>query len=495
MAIATGRETEPSGNPDRPGRGNTAGSEQDAGGGTTVRKDKLKSRHITMITLGGIMGSALFIGSGNVIAKAGPAAVMSYAIGGVLVFLAMVLLGEMAARRPAVGSFMEYSRINIGDGAAYIVGWLYWYFWVGVLAYDAVVGGAILHGWFPFLDEWAWGLLMLGLFIAINLRSVKTFGEVEFWLASIKVVAVIIFLVVGAMLAFGLWPGDDGGARFSNLTDHGGLAPNGMGSVVSGVAIVIFAYFGTEVAVMAAAESENPGKGIRQATKTVIWRILLFFVGSVAIIVTVIPWDSLPAATDAASGPFAAVIGELGVPGASMIMELVVFAAVLSVMNAGLYAASRMLSSMAEQKYAPEITAKRNAKGVPVVAVVLSTIGGVVGCLVNFLFPDVGLFDFIMSSTGLVALFVYAFIALSNWNMRRKMTPEETAAVATKLRVPLFPLSNIIVLVGVAAVVVVMLIDGSTAEVWSSVVATAFIGVLWPVVKRRKRAAEKEAAA
>ncbi|MGO2516048.1 MAG: GABA permease, partial [Corynebacterium variabile] len=131
----------------------------------------------------------------------------------------------------------------------------------------------------------------------------------------------------------------------------------------------------------------------------------------------------------------------------------------------------------------------------PVVAVVLSTIGGVVGCLVNFLFPDAGLFDFIMSSTGLVALFVYAFIALSNWNMRRKMTPEETAAVATKLRVPLFPLSNIIVLVGVAAVVVVMLIDGSTAEVWSSVVATAFIGVLWPVVKRRKRAAEKEAAA
>jgi GABA permease len=477
MATATGRET-----------GTTGAPEPDNGTGdhVTVGRDKLRSRHITMITLGGIMGSALFIGSGNVIAKAGPAAIIAYLIGGLLVFLAMVLLGEMAARRPAVGSFMEYSRINLGDGAAYTVGWLYWYFWVGVLAYDSVVGGAILTGWFPFLPSWAWGLIMLGLFITINLRSVKTFGEVEFWLATVKVVAVIMFLVVGAMLAFGLWPNDDGGARFGNLWEHGGFMPNGVGAVVSGVAIVIFAYFGTEVAVMAAAESENPAKGIRQATKTVIWRIMLFFVGSVLVIITVVPWDSLQSASDAASGPFTAVINELGVPGAATIMELVVFAAVLSVMNAGLYAASRMLSSMAEQKFAPKATAVRNSRGVPVLAVVLSTVGGVVGLLVNYLFPDAGVFDFIMNSTGLVALFVYAFIALSHWNMRRKMSAAETSALEMKAK--LVPLPNLVVLLSVVAVVVVMMVNsGSRVEVWSSVVATAFIAALWPLVKRNKR--------
>jgi GABA permease len=157
---------------------------------TKARSNKLRSRHVTMITLGGIIGASLFVGSGNVIRTVGPAAVLSYLVGGLLVFLAMRMLGEMAASRPAIGSFMEYARVGLGDWAAYLVGWLYWYFWVGVLAYEAVLGGETMQTWFPAVPSWAWSLILIAIFVGTNLISVRTFGEVEFWLASIKVIAI-----------------------------------------------------------------------------------------------------------------------------------------------------------------------------------------------------------------------------------------------------------------------------------------------------------------
>ncbi|MER6875978.1 amino acid permease, partial [Amycolatopsis sp. NPDC000673] len=253
---------------------------------------KLRSRHITMIALGGIIGASLFVGSGNVVRAVGPAAVISYLIGGLLVFLAMRMLGEMAAARPAIGSFMEYARVGLGEWAGYLVGWLYWYYWIGVIAFEAVVGGSVLGGWFPDVPQWVFSVVLLLFFTTTNLVSARSFGEVEYWLASIKVAAIIVFLAVGTLFAFGLWPK----ASFSipNLWQHGGFAPNGWWPILSGVAIVIFSYFGTEIAVMAAAESEDPAKGVRQAVSTVIWRILLFFVGGVLLIVTIVPWNQLP---------------------------------------------------------------------------------------------------------------------------------------------------------------------------------------------------------
>ena len=160
---------------------------------------KLRSRHVTMITLGGIIGASLFVGSGNVIRAVGPAAVLSYLIGGLLVFLAMRMLGEMAASRPAIGSFMEYARVGLGNWAAYLVGWLYWYFWVGVLAYEAVLGGETMASWFPAVPSWAWSLILIGIFVGTNIISVRAFGEVEFWLASVKVLAIVVFLGAGLL--------------------------------------------------------------------------------------------------------------------------------------------------------------------------------------------------------------------------------------------------------------------------------------------------------
>ncbi|QIM18262.1 amino acid permease [Leucobacter coleopterorum] len=470
--------------------------ETSAGTKAVVHK-KLRSRHVTMITLGGIIGASLFVGSGNVIRSVGPAAIISYLVGGLLVFLAMRMLGEMAAARPAIGSFMEYARVGLGDWAAYLVGWLYWYFWVGVLAYEAVLGGETLHSWFEVLPSWAWSLVLLAIFVGANMVSVRSFGEVEFWLASVKVLAIVVFLGAGVLFALGLWP--ESTFSVQNLWEHGGFAPNGFGVAFTGVALVIFSYFGTEIAVMASAESENPAKGIRQATSTVIWRILLFFVGAVLIIVTIVPWDELPEPTNVATAPFTYVFTLFGLPGAAMVMQLVIFTAVISVLNSGLYSASRMFSSLAAEGFAPKIMAKKARNGVPVWALLASISGALIATIVNFAAPGSGIFDFIMNSAGLVALFVYAFIALTQMRLRQKMSPEEAAGL--KLKMWLHPWLNILLIVAIVAILGVMLTSESgRTQVWTSLIATVVLIAFWPLVRRnlakRKAAkAAKEAAA
>ncbi|WP_440103898.1 amino acid permease [Glutamicibacter mishrai] len=462
--------------------------------GTTAEPKRLRSRHVMMITLGGIIGASLFVGSGNVIRSVGPAAIISYLIGGLLVFLAMRMLGEMAAARPSIGSFMEYARVGLGNWAAYLVGWLYWYFWVGVLAYEAVLGGETLNSWFAFLPAWAWSLVLILIFIGTNAISVRTFGEVEFWLASIKVLAIVVFLGAGLLFALGLWP--DAEISVSNLWDHGGFAPNGFGVALTGVALVIFSYFGTEIAVMAAAESEDPAKGIKQATSTVIWRILLFFVGAVLIITMVIPWDELPEPVNVAAAPFTKVFELLGLPGAAMIMQLVIFTAVISVLNSGLYSASRMFAALADQGFAPKFVARRSKNGVPLWALVASTSGAVIATIVNFAAPDSGVFDFIMNSAGLVALFVYVFISLTQMRLRQKMTPEEVAGL--KLKMWLHPWLNILLFVAIAGVLGVMLSSESgRTQVWTSLLATVVLVAFWPLVREnlKKRGTPQDATA
>lgn len=459
---------------------NTAVNQQDPSSQHTPKK--LRPRHITMVTLGGIIGSSLFVGSANIVQSVGPAAVISYLVGGLLVYLAMLMLGEMAASRPAVGSFMEYARVGMGDWAAYLVGWLYWYFWVGVLAYEAVIGGHTLEGWFHALPSWLWSLLLLAVFVCTNLISVRSFGETEFWLASIKVAAIIVFLVVGALFVLGLWPNADFSVQ--NLWTHGGFAPKGFGAILTGVALVIFSYFGTEIAVMASAESENPARGVKLATVTVIWRVLLFFVGSILIITMAIPWNELPTATGVSNAPFTVLFDKFGIPAASNIMELVIFTAVLSVLNSGLYSASRMFASLADKGLAPKAVSFRARNGVPMVAVLASTIGGVIAAVANFVAPDSGIFDFIMNSAGLVALFVYVFIALTQLRLRQKMTPEEVAGL--QVRVRYFPWLNAFLILGVLAVVIIMLTSSTgRTQVWTSLVATGALVLFWPLVRRK----------
>lgn len=435
----------------------------------------LRPRHLTMIALGGIIGASLFVGSGTVIRAVGPAALLSYAIGGIMVILVMRMLGEMATHRPVVGSFMEYAREGLGEWAGFTIGWLYWYFWVGVVAFEAVIIGRILHEWIPMVPDWTFALAGMLLLTLSNLLSLRSFGETEFWLASIKVSTIIVFLIFATLYVLGLLPNSTG--SITNLTAHG-FMPYGWTAVFSGVTVVIFSYFGTEIVTMAAAESEQPAKSVAKATNTIVWRILFFYVGSVALLLMIVPWDELPSQTS----PFAFAFGRFGLPAADQVMNAVVLTAAMSVLNSGLYSGSRMLFALSKRGHAPRWVEDRNRAGVPWKAILLSTVVGYVAIGANYIAPKM-IFDFIMNSAGCVALFVYAFVAITQWRLRNRMGEAERKAL--KLKMWLHPWLNIVVLAGVIFIVILMAANpDNAAQVWLSLSALATLLVVYPFVRR-----------
>ena len=234
----------------------------------------LKTRHMQMIALGGVIGAGLFVGSGVVIQATGPAAVLSFALTGALVVLVMRMLGEMAAAHPAVGGFYEYNRLALGELAGFMTGWMYWYFWIIVVALEAVAGARLLTYWFPQIAPWRFTLGLMMVFTLLNLLSVRSWGETEYWFASIKVIAITLFLGVGVVVAAGFWPGLTGG--FANLTAHGGFMPMGFAPVLTGAVAATGFYFGSEIVTVAAAESAEPDQAVARATQSVISRVLSF---------------------------------------------------------------------------------------------------------------------------------------------------------------------------------------------------------------------------
>ncbi|MDA3647135.1 amino acid permease [Saccharopolyspora indica] len=438
----------------------------------------LKNRHLQMIALGGIIGASLFIGSGAVISTVGPAAVLSYALGGLLVVLVMRMLGEMATAAPTLGSFMEYARTSLGDWAGFTIGWLYWYYWVGVVAFEAVVGAELLNPLVPVVPQWVLSLVLMFALTATNLVSVRSFGETEFWLASIKVITIVIFLLCGTVFVLGLWPG----AEFSvgNIARDGFVA-NGWFAVLHGVVIVIFSYFGTEIVTIVSAESDEPERSVAKATKAVVWRVLLFYVGSVALLVMITPWQQIPVD----SSPYAAAFSRFGLPGAEVVVNVVVFTAVISVLNSGLYTASRMLFALQRRGFAPSWVRDVNRRGVPWKAILLSTLVGYVAVAASYVSPD-AIFYFIINSAGAVALFIYAIIAASQLRMRRRL--EQEAPERLKLRMWFFPYLTWATLVVIAAVIVTM---GAIGEVRSqltlSLVSLAGILLVYVLFVRPRR--------
>ena len=318
------------------------------GSGSQLHKD-LRQRHLSMIAIGGVIGAGLFVGSGVVINTVGPGAFLSYAATGVLIVMVMRMLGEMATANPSTGSFVEYARQTLGGWAGFSVAWLYWYFWVIVIGFEAVAGAGILQLWLPHVPLWVMSLVLLLLMTATNMYSVRSYGEFEFWFASIKVLAICVFLVCGSLFVLGLWPGR--ALDFSNLTAHGGFFPKGAGAIFSSVVIVIFSMVGAEIATIAAAGSAQPERAIVKATNSVVIRISIFFVGSLFLLAVILPWDS----TTLGSSPYVSAFQRMSVPGAADIMNAVVLTAVLSCLNSGLYTASRMLFVRAAQGHAPDL--------------------------------------------------------------------------------------------------------------------------------------------
>lgn len=444
--------------------------------GASQLRQGLSQRQLSMIALGGVIGAGLFVGSGVVIKDTGPAAFLTYALCGLLIVLVMRMLGEMAAANPSTGSFADYAAAALGRWAGFSVAWLYWYFWVIVVGFEAVAGGKVLNYWFP-APLWLLSLCLMVLMTATNLISVSSFGEFEFWFAGIKVATIVLFLCVGAAFACGLFPGRRGG--LGNLTAHGGFFPHGVGAVFAAIVVVIFSMVGAEIVTVAAAESRDPELAVQKATRSVVARIGIFFVGSVFLLVVILPWDSV----DLGASPYVAALKHMGLAGADQLMNAVVLTAVLSCLNSGLYTASRMLFVLADRREAPQRLVTLSGRGVPHVAIVCSSAVGF-GCVIMARVAPDTVFLFLLNSSGAVILFVYWLIALSQIILRRR-TPEETLRV----KMWFFPVLSVLTLAGITAVLVQMAFDRSArSQLWLSLLSWAVVIAVYFLARARRRA-------
>ncbi len=425
----------------------------------------LKNRHLSMIAIGGVIGAGLFVGSGAGIKSTGPGILLSYALGGILIILIMRMLGEMSAANPTTGSFSEHADRALGPWAGFTIGWLYWWFWVVVLAVEAVAGAKICHSHWSQIPEWLLTAVFLALLTATNLYSVKSYGEFEFWFASIKVVAISVFIVLGVLAIFGMLHGTHP-VGMSNLTGRGGFLPHGFGAVITGLLTVVFAFMGSEIVTLAAGESQNPEKAVTKAINSVIWRILVFYLGSIAVVITLLPWNS----SVVGASPYVAVLDHIGIPGAAGIMDFIVVTAVLSCLNSGLYTASRMGFSLAERGDAPRAWLQVSRRGVPWLAILSSVVFGFIAVFFDYTSPDL-VFTFLLNSSGAVALFVWLVIAVTQLRMRRILLREQPERLLVKMWG--YPYLTWLTIAGIVFVLAKMLFDhdGRPQVLWSTLLA------------------------
>jgi GABA permease len=434
----------------------------------------LKSRHITMISIAGIIGAGLFVGSANAIAEAGPAVILSYVMAGTLVVLVMRMLGEMATANPDTGSFSVYADRALGGWAGFSIGWLYWWFWVLVIPVEATAAADILTSLIGGA-QWIWALAVTLLLTITNLASVGNYGEFEFWFALIKVVAIIAFIGIGVAAIFGVFP-DSQVSGIHHLWEPDGFLPNGFGAVIAGMLITMFSFMGTEIVTIAAAESPNPQAGITKAVRTVIWRISLFYIGSIFVIVALMPYNQL------SDGSYQSTLQAIGIPGSGIIMDIVILTAVASCLNSALYTASRMLFSLADRRDAPQVVRKIAGNGAPWVAVLASTAVGFLAVIGNYLLPE-KIFGYLLATSGAVALFVYLAIAASQFVLGRRMRAE---GERPPVRMWLFPYLTVVVMVLIVAVLVLMAFDPDQQQaILLSVISAVVIVGLGVFVHRR----------
>ena len=434
-----------------------------------------------MLSIAGVIGAGLFVGSGHAIAAAGPAVLLAYAAAGTLVVLVMRMLAEMAVASPDTGSFSTYADRAIGHWAGFTIGWLYWWFWVLVIPLEANAAATILHAWFPDVAIWVFTLVITLLLTATNLFSVKNYGEFEFWFALIKVVAIVGFVILGLAAIFGFLPTSQV-SGVSHLFDTQGFMPNGMGAVLAAILTTMFSFMGTEIVTIAAAESKNPGQQITKATNSVIWRIGLFYLLSIFIVVSLVPWND---PTLAAVGSYQTVLERMGIPNAKLIVDLVVLVAVTSCLNSALYTASRMLFSLGRRGDAPAVSKRTNKSGTPYWAVMLSTGAAFLAVFANYVAPA-AVFEFLLASSGAIALLVYLVIAVSQLRMRQKRT---AAGEKIVFKMWLFPGLTYAVMVFIVGTLTIMLFqEAHRVEIIATGILSLLVVAAGLMVSSRRKA-------
>ncbi|MGG6101644.1 aromatic amino acid transporter AroP [Pantoea allii] len=442
-------------------------------------KRGLKNRHIQLIALGGAVGTGLFLGSASVIKSAGPAVILGYAIAGFIAFLIMRQLGEMVVEEPVAGSFSHFAYKYWGNFAGFASGWNYWVLYVLVAMAELSAVGKYIQFWWPDFPTWASAAIFFVLINAVNLTNVKVFGEMEFWFAIIKVIAVIAMILFGGWLLFSGTGGPQATVR--NLWEHGGFLPNGLGGLVMVMAIIMFSFGGLELVGITAAEADNPETTIPKATNQVLWRILIFYIGSLAVLLSLMPWTRVTEDTS----PFVFIFHELGDAMVANALNVVILTAALSVYNSCVYCNSRMLFGLAQQGNAPKALLNVDRRGVPVMSILVSAVATALCVLLNFLMPGEA-FGLLMSLVVSALVINWAMISLAHLKFRKKKNQQ---GVTTRFKAVLYPLGNWICLVFLGGILVLMaMTPGMAISVWLIPVWLLILAVGYVIKNKTQKA-------
>jgi amino acid transporter, AAT family len=409
----------------------------------------LEERHITLMSLGAAIGVGLFLGSASAIKLAGPGILVAYAFSGLIMFFIMRALGEMAIQNPVAGSFSKYARDYLGHLAGYLTGWNYWFLWVITCMAEITAVGIYMEYWFPGVPRWIWALSALIIMTTVNFLAVKAYGELEFWFALIKIVTIVLMIIVGVgMIVFGI--GNGGIATgISNLWEHGGFFPNGINGVLMSLQMVMFAYLGIEMIGVTAGEVKNPQKSLSKAIDSVFWRILIFYVGALFVIMSIYPWPEI----GTKGSPFVLMFDKIGIPATAGIINFVVLTAALSSCNSGIFSTGRMLYNLAQHGEAPKKYSSLTKGGIPGAAVLVSAGVLLIGVVLNYIVPA-KVFTWVTSIATFGAIWTWAIILLSQIRYRKSLSSEERKQL--KYKIPLFPYTSYISLTFLIAVIGLM---------------------------------------
>ncbi|MCU4337026.1 amino acid permease [Acinetobacter dispersus] len=421
-------------------------SNSNANSEPTTLKRAMSTRHLVMLSLGGAIGTGLFLGSGEVIAQTGPVgAIIAYVLGGLIAYMVMLCLGELAVHMPVAGSFGAYAQKYIGSGTGYMISWVYWLTWTATLGTEFTAAALLMQEWFPHISMWIWTIIFAVTILGLNLTSTRMFAESEFWLALVKVVTVIAFIILGLMAIFGFIPfqGYESAPLFHNLTAHGWF-PQGLIPIFTTMLIVNFAFSGTELIGVAAGETKDPAENVPKAINAAIWRLLIFFVGTIVVISALLPFQVAGLGGEGvSSSPFVTVFNYIGIPYADDIIRFVIITALLSAANSGLYAASRMMWSLSDQRQLPSVFSRLSKSGTPIIALVVTMFGAIPGLLSEHFAPET-IFKNLLGVAAFTMVIVWMSICWSQFNFRRQWYKAGHSAKDLKFAAPLYPIVPIL---------------------------------------------------
>lgn len=427
---------------------------------------ELSDRHVQLIAIGGAIGVGLFLGSAAAIQTAGPSLILSYAIGGLIIFFMMRALGELAIHQPVAGSFATYASEFIGSWAGFITGWTYWFIWVVSGMAEITAVGVYTRFWFPQIPQWIPALIALIFVYLINLIAVRLFGEFEFWFALIKIVTILALISIGLIIiTTGL--GNNGQPiGISNLWSHGGFMPNGILGVFLAMQMVMFAFLGVELVGITAGEAKNPDQTIPSAINKILWRILIFYIGALTVIMSLYPWNEL----DGKTSPFVLTFEKIGIPAAAGIINFVVMTAALSSCNSGIFSTGRMLFTLAENRQAPKFLGTVNKNKVPAWGITATAFVLLIGVLLNYVIPEQA-FAYISSVATIGALWVWSVVAYAHIKFRKKHPN-----LSSKFPMPGYPYTNWLVILFMIFVAILLAFNENTRI--SLIVGPIWFGIL-----------------